>query len=56
MNRGLKLFTVYLDGNPVGQATCNLKPSEREGEARIYGMLMGVLEVRRSQCRATTLS
>ncbi|QRW26946.1 N-acetyltransferase [Rhizoctonia solani] len=36
---------IYLDGNPVGQATCSLKPSEREGEARIYGMLMGVLPV-----------
>ncbi|CAE6334888.1 unnamed protein product [Rhizoctonia solani] len=39
---------IYLDGNPVGQATCSLKPSEREGEARIYGMLMGVLPPYRS--------
>ncbi|KAG8728754.1 hypothetical protein FRC11_010269 [Ceratobasidium sp. 423] len=39
---------IYLDGKPVGQATCSLKPSEREGEARIYGMLMGVLPPYRS--------
>ncbi|KAH7340228.1 hypothetical protein B0J17DRAFT_611498 [Rhizoctonia solani] len=39
---------IYLDGSPVGQATCSLKPSEREGEARIYGMLMGVLSPYRS--------
>ncbi|CEL52444.1 putative N-acetyltransferase san OS=Drosophila melanogaster GN=san PE=1 SV=1 [Rhizoctonia solani AG-1 IB] len=39
---------IYLDGSPVGQATCSLKPSERVGEARIYGMLMGVLPPYRS--------
>ncbi|CAE6433923.1 unnamed protein product [Rhizoctonia solani] len=39
---------IYLDGKPVGQVTCSLKPSEREGEARIYGMLMGVLAPYRS--------
>ncbi|KAJ1310437.1 hypothetical protein OPQ81_007170 [Rhizoctonia solani] len=39
---------IYLDGKPIGQATCSLKPSEHEGEARIYGMLMGVLPPYRS--------
>ncbi|QRW14683.1 GNAT family acetyltransferase [Ceratobasidium sp. AG-Ba] len=39
---------IYLDGAPVGQVTCTLKPSEREGEARVYGMLMGVLSSYRS--------
>ncbi|KAG8694353.1 hypothetical protein FRC08_008547 [Ceratobasidium sp. 394] len=39
---------IYLDGNPIGQVTCTLKPSEREGEARVYGMLMGVLPPYRS--------
>jgi GNAT superfamily N-acetyltransferase len=36
---------VYLENTPIGQFTCTFKPSEREGEARLYWMLMGVLPV-----------
>ncbi|KAG8769117.1 hypothetical protein FRC12_005150 [Ceratobasidium sp. 428] len=34
---------IYLDNVPVGQVTCTFKPSEREGETKLYWMLMGVL-------------
>ncbi|KAG9125997.1 hypothetical protein FRC07_005305 [Ceratobasidium sp. 392] len=34
---------IYLDNLPVGQVTCTFKPSERDGETKLYWMLMGVL-------------
>lgn len=44
--RAYLIYTVYFDDDPVGQVTLTLKPSERERETRVYGMLMGVLPVR----------
>ncbi|EUC66121.1 N-acetyltransferase, putative [Rhizoctonia solani AG-3 Rhs1AP] len=39
---------IYVDDVPVGQITCTFKPSEREGEVRLYMMLMGILPSYRS--------
>ncbi|KAH7340227.1 hypothetical protein B0J17DRAFT_715457 [Rhizoctonia solani] len=37
-----------LNDVPVGQITCTFKPSECDGEARLYMMLMGILPLYRS--------